>query len=447
MSFRKIALYVAAMSLISSAVLAASKAAADAPLSTPKGITLQPLGKTQGYGLDKTTAAVVPRDKLVFATDAGMTLYTSDADQPGKSVCVEACARTWIPAKVAAGAVPVEGWTVIARADGTRQWAYKDRPLYSFVEDADPGSIAGNSPKRFSRGEFAGSRGAVSSEVPKDKPLAQGWNVAYFVPMERRPMPAGFAIKEVEDALGMVLVDTREHTLYTLEDSARAKTCAESCPWIPVPAPAIAEGIEDFKPVWRDDGVRQWTYKGKALYTFSGDLVAGDANGAGVDKAWKPAHFIKHFVPETVTLTDSEKLGKVFADKNGKTLYMRDAFIFQSGAGHSLRHGSPIRPAVGRDLATDPHCADDCLKSWHPFLAPKDAEANGNWGVYTRADGTKQWAYQGYALWTFDGDKRPGDINGNDDYQLFMSHDAKTRVDIGTPYDGPTALYWIAAHP
>ncbi len=445
MSVSKIAVCIAAVSF-SGAALAATKTV-EAPLSTPKGITLQPLGKTQGYGLDKTTAAVVPRDKLVFATDAGLTLYTSEADQPGKSLCVDACAQTWIPAKVMAGAVPVDGWTIIARADGSKQWAYKTRPVYSFVEDKDPGSIGGNSPARFSRGEFAGSRGAVSSEVPKDKPLAKGWNVAYFFPMDKRPLPAGFAIKEVEDAMGMVLVDAREHTLYTLDDAKRAKTCGDACPWTPVPAPAIAEGIDAFQPVWRDDGVRQWTYNGKGLYTFAGDLIAGEANGFGVDKAWKPAQIIKHFAPDTVTLTSNEKLGKVFADKTGKTLYMRDAFIFQSGAGHSLKRGSPIRPAVGRDLATDPHCKDDCSKSWRPFLAPVSAEASGNWGVYTRADGAKQWAYQGYALWTFDGDSKPGDVNGHDDYQLFMSHDAKTKVDIGTPYDGPTALYWIAAHP
>ncbi len=70
----------------------------------------------------------------------------------------------------------------------------------------------------------------------------------------------------------------------------------------------------------------------------------------------------------------------MFADKNGKTLYMRDAYIFQSGAGHSLRHGSPIRPAVGRDLATNPRCKDDCLKSWHPFLAPVNAEFEKQFG-------------------------------------------------------------------
>ena len=419
----------------------------EVPDATPKGITLQPLGKAQGYGLDKPTASVVPRAEIVFANDHGLTLYQSDADPAGKSVCSDDCAKTWTPALVAPHATPVENWSIITRADGAKQWAYKGKALYTFAEDKDPGGIGGNNPARFYRGEFAGPRGAVSSQVPKDKPLPQGWHAVYFYPAPTIDMPSGFAVKEVADALGLALVDAREHTLYVADASAHVRVCKDACPWVPVAAPVVAENIGDFSPQWREDGIRQWAYKGKLIYTFSGDLVPGDANGVGAEKGFAVARVVKYFAPANITLHDTPKLGKVLADAKGMTLYMRDAYIFQSGSGHSLRRGSPIRPAVGRDLSTNPHCLDDCVAHWHPFLAPADAEPNGNWGVYTRADGQKQWAYQDYALWTFDGDKAPGDINGNDDYQLFMSHDNKTRVDIGTPYDGPTALYWIAAHP
>ncbi len=440
-------LFAAGLTLCAGSALAASRADV-VPDATPRGITLEALGKAQGYGLDKTTAATVPRDQIVFATAKGLTLYTSDADPVGKSLCVDECAKTWIPALVAKGAAPVLFWSVIARPDGTKQWAFKGKALYSFVEDMEPGAVGGNRPSRFYRGEFAGPRGAVSAKVPKDKPTPTGWSVAYFHPAQQPAAPAGFTVKEVDDALGMVLVNNSGHTLYVLTDAAKGKACKpDACNWSPVSAPSVAETVGEFIPVWRDDGIRQWTHAGKGLYTFAGDLVPGDANGVGVDKGWEPARVVKYFVPANVTLQDTPKLGKVFADAKGLTLYMRDAFIFQSGAGHGLRHGSPIRPAVGRDLATDPHCKDECLKSWHPFLAPADAQANGNWNVYTRDDGTKQWAYMDYALWTFDGDKKPGDLNGNDDYQLAISHDATTVVDIGTPYDGATALYWIAAHP
>ena len=84
---------------------------------------------------------------------------------------------------------------------------------------------------------------------------------------------------------------------------------------------------------------------------------------------------------------------------------------------------------------------------WHPFLAPDDARPQGFWDLYTRADGQKQWAYQGYALWTFDGDNNQGDSNANEAWQITWDVEPGTVVDIGTPYDGVAALYWAAAFP
>jgi predicted lipoprotein with Yx(FWY)xxD motif len=442
-------LYLAAISFLAAGpAVAASNAKSALPLATPAGITIQPLGLAQGYGLDKTTAAGVQRDKIVFATAEGMTLYTRDADPVGVSQCADECVKTWIPAKVAARAMPVENWSVITRTDGAKQWAFKGKALYTFVEDVDPGSVGGNTPARFGRGPLIGPRGQRSTSIPKDKPMPQGWTVAYFYPASQDNLPPGFAIKEAEDALGLVLVDERQHTLYAHADARKLDACKVSpCSWQPVRAPKIAEAVGDFRPTWGAGGIYQWTYKGKPLFTYAGDLLPGYAEGDGAAPGWEPVRMVKYFVPTNVTLKNTPKLGKVFADGKGMTLYTRDAFIYQSGSGHSLRHGSPIRPAVGRDLKTDPKCKDDCLAQWTPFLAPDDAQANGNWNVYTRPDGKKQWAYQDYALWTFKGDEKPGDIYGNDEYEYYVSHDTSTVVDIGTPYYGPMTMYWIAAHP
>ena len=111
-----------------------------------------------------------------------------------------------------------------------------------------------------------------------------------------------------------------------------------------------------------------------------------------------------------------------------------------------MRRGDTLRPAVGRDLGTNPRCLNECEK-WKPYLAPADAQPSGDWTLYTREDGTKQWASRGHALWTYSGDLAPGDINGNDAYELKLANDAETVVDIGTPYDGSWALFWIAAYP
>ena len=62
-------------------------------------------------------------------------------------------------------------------------------------------------------------------------------------------------------------------------------------------------------------------------------------------------------------------------------------------------------------------CDENCAKTWRPYIAPVGALPSGYWDVDTRPDGTKQWAYKGFALYTYAPDK-PGDIGGNEIYDL-----------------------------
>src|SRR4051812_34125256 len=66
-------------------------------------------------------------------TDAkGMTLYTYEKDvDPGKSACVGPCVKQWPPVIASADVDRAAGeWSVITRDDGSKQWAYRGRPLY-----------------------------------------------------------------------------------------------------------------------------------------------------------------------------------------------------------------------------------------------------------------------------------------------------------------------------
>lgn len=74
----------------------------------------------------------------------GMTLYTFDKDEGGKSACDAGCAALWPPLTVTEGAKPSGDFTMTARPDGSRQWAYKGKPLYAFTQDAKPGDVAGD---------------------------------------------------------------------------------------------------------------------------------------------------------------------------------------------------------------------------------------------------------------------------------------------------------------
>jgi predicted lipoprotein with Yx(FWY)xxD motif len=77
---------------------------------------------------------------------AGMTLYTFDKDPAGagKSVCNGGCAKNWPPLAASAGERPSGNWTVVVRDDGSRQWAYKGKPLYLWVKDQKPGDATGD---------------------------------------------------------------------------------------------------------------------------------------------------------------------------------------------------------------------------------------------------------------------------------------------------------------
>jgi predicted lipoprotein with Yx(FWY)xxD motif len=81
----------------------------------------------------------------VWVNANGRTLYTFDRDTAGsgKSVCNGPCATNWPPLAAAADAAPSGDWTVVVRDDGGRQWAYKGKPLYTWIKDQKPGDRTG----------------------------------------------------------------------------------------------------------------------------------------------------------------------------------------------------------------------------------------------------------------------------------------------------------------
>ena len=90
-------------------------------------------------------AKVADTSKGKALVDAkGMTLYTFDRDAAGKSNCNGQCAQNWPPMIAAAGASASGEWSVVARDDGSKQWAYKGKPLYLWVKDTKPGEVTGD---------------------------------------------------------------------------------------------------------------------------------------------------------------------------------------------------------------------------------------------------------------------------------------------------------------
>jgi predicted lipoprotein with Yx(FWY)xxD motif len=80
----------------------------------------------------------------VLANNHGMTLYTFSKDKRDQSNCTGKCAVNWPPFTVSENATAGGHWSVITRPHGTKQWAYRGKPLYTFAKDNKAGQIKGN---------------------------------------------------------------------------------------------------------------------------------------------------------------------------------------------------------------------------------------------------------------------------------------------------------------
>ena len=110
-------------------------------------LTLRTLLAGLALTVGSTQAAPMSTDGGVLTDERGMTLYVFDNDKPGTSNCNGPCAANWPPLMAGAGESASGDYSIITRADGGRQWAYKDRPLYLWVKDAKPGDQTGDGVK------------------------------------------------------------------------------------------------------------------------------------------------------------------------------------------------------------------------------------------------------------------------------------------------------------
>ncbi|MFJ3485175.1 hypothetical protein ACIPL1_17560 [Pseudomonas sp. NPDC090202] len=83
----------------------------------------------------------------VLTDHKGMTLYTFDKDSAGKSACNGDCATNWPPLMAGSDAKMEGDYSVVTRDDGSKQWAYKGKPLYTWVKDKAPGDTTGDGVK------------------------------------------------------------------------------------------------------------------------------------------------------------------------------------------------------------------------------------------------------------------------------------------------------------
>lgn len=86
-----------------------------------------------------------------------------------------------------------------------------------------------------------------------------------------------------------VMVDHKGMALYTFDKDTEGKsncntTCADN--WPPLMAMSSDKASGMWTIVKRDDGMMQWAYMGKPVYTFAKDAAPGDKKGDGMKDVW-----------------------------------------------------------------------------------------------------------------------------------------------------------------
>lgn len=91
-----------------------------------------------------------------------------------------------------------------------------------------------------------------------------------------------------------MLTGSNGMTLYTFDRDAAGSgksVCNDACAknWPPLMAKSGDMGRGDYSVITRDDGGKQWAYKGKPLYYWIKDQKPGDKTGDGVNNVWRIA--------------------------------------------------------------------------------------------------------------------------------------------------------------
>ncbi|MBL8428461.1 MAG: hypothetical protein JNJ95_01030 [Dechloromonas sp.] len=91
-----------------------------------------------------------------------------------------------------------------------------------------------------------------------------------------------------------MLTGSNGMTLYTFDKDAAGSgksVCNGPCAtnWPPLFAMDGDTARGDYSIVTRDDGKKQWAFKGKPLYFWIKDQKAGDKTGDGVNGVWRVA--------------------------------------------------------------------------------------------------------------------------------------------------------------
>jgi predicted lipoprotein with Yx(FWY)xxD motif len=96
-----------------------------------------------GYPEQVALSQEGPKGWVYRRFPGGKRLYLYDLDKRDSSACNKLCEGAHTPVYAPDSGKPAGLWSIVARYDGTRQWAYRGRPVYTLYHD-DPAAPIGD---------------------------------------------------------------------------------------------------------------------------------------------------------------------------------------------------------------------------------------------------------------------------------------------------------------
>ncbi|MEU2095213.1 SCO0930 family lipoprotein [Streptomyces globisporus] len=272
---------------------------------------------------------------------------------------------------------------------------------------------------------------AVGNAAPAQQPAESGYGSAgggYGSEADAEaaePKEAGQLAVQESKELGKVLTDSEGFTLYRFDkDTANPPKsncdgdCATAWPVVASGNAVAAAGTDEelLGEVSRPDGTSQLTVDGWPMYRYAKDTAPGQVNGQGVGGTWFAA------------APDGKKAAKN-ADSEGVAEDGEGGAEPADPAGLSVRKDPELGDIVvdGRGMTVyrftkdsawpmKTACTGECLKKW-PVVEPVaknavDGVTTKGFVTFDRPDGIKQQTIDCWPIYTFAGDKKPGDTNG-----------------------------------
>jgi predicted lipoprotein with Yx(FWY)xxD motif len=222
-----------------------------------------------------------------------------------------------------------------------------------------------------------------------------------------------------------MLLNAKKFSVYVSDqDGPNKSNCNDTCAqvWQPLIAPAAAQPHGEWTIVKRSPAVQQWAFRKQPLYTYARDELEASLDGSE-ESGWHNVYTQRAPTPPKPFSVQQTISGDVLADGNGMTVYFYTCGDDSSDqlSCDTLDSPKQYRLAIcgGGDQAR-------CARLWHYVAAAPGARSDSRiWSVIEidpqtggaaqphQAGALRVWAYRGRPVYTYAGDKQPGDFAGN----------------------------------